>query len=169
VFIIGHDDDDVLKDTLEHLHKSGFGEAIIKCASLDQIPISGGSYAPPAVIVNTIPDELLRSDRSIPLWSLLGPLIHSLNHYSDLSETHEDKGLILDMFCRQSQQQTKLVQMAKEAGWFTVAFLDFMVYQAIEQDLLWTETPIDQLFFEEVREAAFYPTKDLGTVLDVEV
>ena len=51
--------------------------------------------------------------------------------------------------------------MAKEAGWFTVAFLDFMVYQAIEQNVLWTETPIDdRLFFEEVREASFYPTKD---------
>jgi hypothetical protein len=50
--------------------------------------------------------------------------------------------------------------MAKEAGWFTVAFLDFVVCQAIEQDVLWTETPIDRLFFEEVREATFYPTED---------
>lgn len=66
VFIIGHDDDGELMETLEHLHKSGFGEAIIKCASLDQIPISGRSYKPPAAIINTIPDELLQSDRSTP-------------------------------------------------------------------------------------------------------
>lgn len=64
------------------------------------------------------------------------------------------------MFCRQSQQQTKLVQMSKEAGWSTFAFLDFMAYQAIEQDVLLTETPIDRLPFDEAREATFYPTRD---------
>jgi quinate dehydrogenase len=160
VFIIEHDDDSELTETLSHLRKSGFGEeAIIKCSSLDQLRISGPACAPPAVIINTIPDELLRSERDLPLWRLMEPLIHGLNNGSDASETHENQGFILDIFCRQSQQQTKLVQMAKEAGWSMVSFLDFMAFQAIEQDVLWTETPIDRLVFEEVRDATFGPTR----------
>jgi hypothetical protein len=85
--------------------------------------------------MNTIPDGFLRSDRGLPLWTCLGPLLHSLHNQPDASETQEDQGFIMNMFCRQSQQQTKLVQM--------VAFLNFMAFQAIEQDVLWTEMPID--------------------------
>lgn len=58
-------------------------------------------------------------------------------------------GLALDM-CYRPKMWTEFALLAQKKGWETALGTEVMIYQAIEQDFLWTQRPVEDMPLDEV-------------------
>lgn len=100
------------------------------------------SFDAPAVIVSTVPD---RTPETVAE-KLTREIITT---FLDRGRESGSGGLALDM-CYRPKLSTEFVLLAQKRGWETVLGTEVMIYQAVDQDVLWTQRPVEDLPLEEV-------------------
>jgi quinate dehydrogenase len=136
VYILNRDASEVSAVVSECL-AAGFGDNIIHVTSLSQ----ASELPKPGLVISAIPDFEPRTENEIMARNLLG--------YFLSQDEGEEKGAVLEM-CYHPSTNTAITRLAREKGWQVVPGTEAMIWQGVEQEMLWTgrgseDLPVDDI------------------------
>jgi quinate dehydrogenase len=138
VYIVNRSAEEV-NDVITGLRNRGMWQDLIHLETVEQLQQLPNI---PPVILGTVPDFPPKSTLEHQARDVIKALFNRFNH--SRKQQSENTGIFLEM-CNDPSPRTELVRLAEKAGWVIVNGIDVMSFQAIEQDVLWCERPIEEL------------------------
>lgn len=123
------------KTMIAAFKKEGFDANIQYIASLEEVQ----NLEAPAAIVGTVPDFAPKTEGELIANRLIQGFL-----------VKEKKGYVLEM-CYFPKIRTAFCELAENAGWKVLPGTEALLYQAIAQDVLWTEVPLERIDVERAR------------------
>jgi quinate dehydrogenase len=114
--------------------KAGYGERLRHVQDASEVQ----SLEPPLIIVGAVPDfppttpEETRAHETVEAFL----------------RTRVEGAVALDL-CYHPHLWTSFLESAQAKGWKTVLGSEMMIYQAVDQDLCWTQRPVEEIPIEE--------------------
>ncbi|KAF2431289.1 shikimate/quinate 5-dehydrogenase [Tothia fuscella] len=135
VYLVNRDKSEV-DSVIEECKSKGFGQNLIHVETLAQAE----KLAAPGAIVSCVPDYPPISKQE-----------HQARNVLECMLGKKEKGVILEM-CYHPSPWTEIGNLSEKAGWQVILGTEAMIYQGLEQDMLWTGKQLSELPVEKVKE-----------------